>query len=141
MRPIDDTFFRKLAERKEFCEELLQVILKKPELKLIETIPQRSFHNLDGCSVTVDVICKDSKGCYYSTEMQKTDNDDHLKRVRYNRCNVDIYISEKGTKFRVLPDVYMIYISSFDPFKMGKTLYHVTRTLEETGRKGARRNV
>lgn len=48
LRPIDDTFFRKLAEKKEFCEELLQVILQKPDLKLLENIPQRSFHNLDG---------------------------------------------------------------------------------------------
>ena len=27
LRPVDDIFFHKLAERQEFCEELLQTIL------------------------------------------------------------------------------------------------------------------
>ena len=64
--------------------------------------------------------------------MQKKDNDDHQKRVRYNIANIDTAESEKGIKFEELNDVYVIYISKFDVFGKGKTVYHVRRVLEET---------
>lgn len=44
-RPIDDTFFEKIAEDSEVCEELLRVILQEPELKVVEVIPQKSIKN------------------------------------------------------------------------------------------------
>lgn len=76
-------FFHKLAEHKSFCEELLQVILQKPNLNVVENIPQRSIRNIKGRSVIVDV--------------------------------------------------YVVYISSADPFLKGKTIYHVERRICETG--------
>lgn len=60
-------------------------------------------------------------------------DDDHQRRVRYNASNIDTYISEKGTKFKELPDVYVVYISSFDFLKEGYTIYHVDRVLREPG--------
>lgn len=131
--PIDDIFFHKLVEAPEFCEEILQVILQKKDLKVVKVMPQKSLRNINGRSVIVDVLCKDSKGNYYNVEVQKENDDDHQKRVRYNGSNVDTYVSEKGTKFKDLPDVYVVYISSFDYFKEHKTIYHVDRVLRETG--------
>lgn len=49
------------------------------------------MRNIFGCSVTVDVLCTDSDGSYYNIEMQKGDNDDHQKRVRYDgSCIADL---------------------------------------------------
>ena len=39
---------------------------------------------------------------------------------------------EKGKKYAELPDLCVVYISSFDIFQKGKTIYHVDRTLRET---------
>lgn len=133
LRPVDDTFFHKLAEHKEFCEELLRTILKMPDLQIIETVPQRSLRNVKGRSVFLDVLCQDRNNAYFNVEVQKEDNDDHQKRVRYNSSNIDTFTTEKGIPFKELPDIYIIYISCFDIFKEGKTIYHIDRTIRETG--------
>ena len=117
MTPMDDSFFNILVEDKEVCEELLRIILDKPDLVVIQAVPQRNMRNIFGRSVIVDVLCTDSDGSYYNIEMQKGDNDDHQKRVRYNGSVIDTMISSKGTHFKDLPDVYIIYISGFDIFK------------------------
>ncbi|MBQ2995556.1 MAG: hypothetical protein IJD56_08650, partial [Peptococcaceae bacterium] len=53
-------------------------------------------------------------------------------RVRYNMVCVDTMSVEKGTDYADLPDVYVIFISAFDIFKQGKTIYHIERTIKET---------
>ena len=65
--------------------------------------------------------------------MQRSDNDDHQRRVRYNAACLTTNSTDTGTKFREIPDVIIIYISSFDPFSAGHTTYHVDRILRETG--------
>lgn len=133
LRPMDDTFFTKLAEDVNFCQELLQVVLEKPDLRVISTQPQKVLRNIEARSVTVDVLCEDAAHNRYNIEIQKEDNDDHQRRVRYNGSNVDTYIAEKGTKFNELPDLYVVYISSFDTFNGGRTIYHINRVVQETG--------
>lgn len=130
--PMDDTLFHKLIESLEFDEELLQVILRMP-LKVKKVSAQKSLRNVKGRSVILDLLCMDENENYFNVEIQKEDNDDHQKRVRYNGSNIDTYVTEKGSKFSELPDVYVIYISRFDVFKKGYTMYHVDRTLRETG--------
>ena len=131
--PMDDTFFRLLAEDKDFCQEVIQVILNMPDLKVVKTEPQKVLHNINGRSVTVDVLCEDSMGELINIEIQKEDNDDHVKRVRYNAANIDTAMSRKGTAFKDLKDVYIIYISKFDVFSLGRTMYHVDKVIRETG--------
>lgn len=111
---------------------MLQVILQKPDLQVIKATSQKSLRNIKGRSVTLDVLCKDSEGNYYNIEVQKKNNDNYEKRVRYNRSNIDTYVTEKGIKFHEIPNVYVIFISKFDYFKKNKTIYHVDRVLRET---------
>lgn len=42
------------------------------------------------------------------------------------------YDSQSGTKFNKIPEVYVVFISEFDVFKMGKTVYHVDNVVRET---------
>lgn len=132
LRPMDDTFFTKLAEDINFCQKLLQIVLEKPDLRVISTQPQKVLRNIEARSVTVDVLCEDAAHNRYNIEIQKEDNDDHQRRVRYNGSNVDTYIAEKGTKFNEFPDLYVVYISNFDIFNGGKTIYHINRVVLET---------
>ena len=129
---IDDIFFFKLAENKGFCEELLQVILENKEIRIVEHKPQAVLRNIKGRSVTLDLKCVDENGAIFGVEVQKTDNDNHQKRVRYNMANMDTAESEKGVKFDELKDVYEIYISKFDVFDRNKTIYHIDRVIRET---------
>ena len=68
-------------------------------------------------------------------EVQKTNNDDHLKRVRYNSAVLTANITSPGTKFRRVPNVIIIFISKFDIFKDGYALYHVDKIVRESSRK------
>ena len=110
LRPIDDTFMQKLGEDREFCEEMLRIIMDKPALEVISNTTQKSIHNIDTRSVTIDIKCIDEAGTVYSVEVQKANDDDHQKRVRYNGSCLEIQLLEKGKMFKELPDVCMIFI-------------------------------
>lgn len=92
----------------------------------------------------LDAHCVDISNNHFDLEMQRKDDDDHQKRVRYNSSNMDTYIAEKGTKFEQIPDIYVIYITKNDFLaKAGhytisaaryNSLYHIDRILRETGK-------
>lgn len=130
---MDDVFFQKIAEDKAVCEEMLQIILQKPNLKVVEAQTQRFLRNIRAHSVILDLICQDEDGSYINVEMQKSDDDDHVKRVRFNSSNIDTTFTEKGIDYKEFPDIYVIFISKFDLFKEGRTIYHLNLSIQETG--------
>mgnify|MGYP000851500214 FL=1 len=133
LNPIDDLMFSKMAESKEFCEEILRVILDDDKLIVTENIPQCKVENLHGRSIIMDAKCVTGDGRHINIEVQKADNDDHLRRVRYNGSVLTTNITETGTKFEFVPDVCVIFISAFDMFRSGLPLYHVKKVVMETG--------
>jgi predicted transposase/invertase (TIGR01784 family) len=130
---MDDVFFQKMAEDMEVAEEILRIILEKPDLKVIESQVQRFLRNTGAHSVILDLLCEDEDHSFFNCEIQKADDDDHQKRVRFNRSNIDTVFVEKGIDYKELPDVYVIFISRFDPFEENRTVYHIIRVIEETG--------
>ena len=130
---IDDIFFHKIAEDPEVCEEILQIILEKPKLKVIHSQVQRFLRNNGARSVILDALCELEDGSYANIEVQKADDDNHQKRVRFNQSNIDTTLTEKGIKYEDLPDIYMVFISKFDIFAKGRTIYHIDRVIHETG--------
>ena len=130
---IDDVFFHKMAEDKEVCEEILRILLSKPNLKVIESQVQRYLRNVGAHSVILDVLCQDENGNYINVEVQKTDDDDHQRRLRFNQSNIDTTFVEKGIPYNKLPDIYLVFISKFDVFNERHTVYHINRVIEETG--------
>ena len=129
---IDDTFFQKMAEDIGFCEEMISTILEQKVI-VKSVVQQNSIQNLQGRSVVLDALCILENGKYCNVEIQKADDDNHAKRVRYNTSCVTANITEPGTRFEKVPDVIGIYISKFDMFKSGKTVYHIDRVIRETG--------
>ena len=133
LRPIDDLMFRKMAEDKKFCEEILRVILSEPELEVMETIPQWSGTNLQGRSVILDARCILGSGKTVNIEVQKANDDSHQKRVRYHGAVLTTNLTDPGEKFEHVPNVCVVFISEFDIFRSGYSLYHVDRIVRETG--------
>lgn len=132
LRPIDDVLFEKIIEDKGVCEEILRVILEDEELQVLTVTSQSSVKNLYGRSVRLDAFCKLGNGTLCNIEVQKSDNDDHVKRVRYNASCITANNTEVGERFIHVPDVMMVYISMFDIFGKGKTIYHCRTIIEET---------
>lgn len=133
LNPIDDDFFRKMAEDKDFCQEILQVVMEDRNLIVEELVAQNSIKNLQGRSVILDAFCKISDGSYWNIEVQKADDDNHLRRVRYNSSCITANVTSTGTKFEEVPDVCVIFISKTDIFKGNCVVYHVDSVVRETG--------
>jgi hypothetical protein len=79
LNPIDDLMFRKMAEDKEFCQEILRVVLGDDKLTVKESVPQWTGTNLQGRSVILDAKCVRGDGTQTDIEVQKADDDDHLQ--------------------------------------------------------------
>lgn len=133
LRPIDDVFFEVLASNKEVCEEILRTILEDNSLVVDEVITQESERNLFGRSVRLDALCTLGNGTKCNIEVQKANNDDHLRRARYNASNITVKYTSAGTNFRDVIELYVVYISDFDFLKGNKSVYHVEKVLRETG--------
>ncbi len=91
------------------------------------------IRNIGSKSIVMDLLCSSDTQSYFAVEMQKADDDDHIKRVRYNASNIDTRFAEQGIDYKELSDIYMIYITKNDFLHGNKTIYHVERRLAETG--------
>lgn len=129
---IDDTLFQKMVEDIDFCEEMISTIMEQ-KIKVKKVIPQNSIKNLQGRSVILDSLCETDDGREFNVEVQKANDDDHARRVRYNTSCITANVTDPGVKFEKVPDVIGIYISKFDMFKGYKTVYHIDRVIRETG--------
>ena len=131
--PIDDAMFSKMAEEKEFCQEIIRVILGDPLLEVIECRSQEFLTNLKGRSVQLDAVCRTGDGKRINVEVQKYADEEHERRVRYHGALITANETPKSTRFSDVVDVCVIYIAKFDIFGAGKSVYHIKRTVAETG--------
>ena len=131
--PIDDVMFQKICESKATCQEIISTILDQ-EVKVLEVVPQDSIGNLQGRSVRLDCLCRLKSGVYINVEVQKSNDDDHEARVRYNASVITANKTPKGVKFKDVARVIVIFISKFDIFDDGFPIYHVDRVVRETGK-------
>lgn len=131
-RPIDDTFFEKIAEEPQVCEELLRVILQEPELRVLQVIPQKSIKKLQGRSVRLDALCECGDNHFCIIEVHRENDENPLKRIRYNASCITANVVSPGEKFEMIPEVNAVYISEFDVFQLKRTIYHIEPTITET---------
>lgn len=133
LRPIDDVFFEVLAQNVSVCQEMLRTILEDEKLVVTNVVTQSDERNIYGRSVRLDALCILGNGTKCNIEVQRSDNDNHLKRARFNAASITVRDSDPGTKFEDVLELYIVYISEFDFLKGNKTIYHVDKVLRETG--------
>ena len=134
-RPIDDTFFEVLADDIGVCQEMLRIILEDEKLIVKDVIVQSSKRNLYGRSVRLDALCILGNGKKCNVEVQRSNKDHHLKRVRFNASVITVRDSQTDDKFEETIDLIVVYISEFDIFKCGRVIYHVDSVIRETQEK------
>ena len=61
------------------------------------------------------------KGTAFDLEMQNYRERDLPKRARYYQSQIDSEHLQQGTPYRELPDSYIVFLCTFDPFDRG---YH-----------------
>ncbi|MBR1470951.1 MAG: PD-(D/E)XK nuclease family transposase [Lachnospiraceae bacterium] len=110
------------------------MFLDDPVLIVLDHTPQYTVTNLQGRSVILDAHCRLGDGREVDIEVQNADDDDHQRRVRYNGALLTANTADPGIKFERISDVCVIFISRFDIFEDGFPLYHIDRTVRETGK-------
>lgn len=134
-RLLDDDFMSKVFEDDYQCTELLlHIIMERSDLKVEETRTQYAIKNLAGRSVRLDIYARDTAGRRYNIEVQRADKGAGAKRARYNSSILDVNSLMAGEEWSCLPETYVIFITENDVLEGNKAIYHVERTVKETGK-------
>ena len=132
---MDDIFMRIVLKDRKCTEFILQTILQKTDLKVKTQSIQSDLKNLQGRSLILDCLCSDTKGTVYNIEVQNDSHGASPKRARYHSGLIDMHILKKGKTFETLPESYVIFICAKDVLKENKQIYHISRTIQESGSK------
>ena len=135
LRLIDDDFFSKCFDNDTACVQLvLQIVLDKPDLNVVDVRTQVFVENLLNRSVRLDVLATDSEGRKFNIEIQRSDKGAGRKRARYNSSMMDVNLLEKGNDFEALPETYVIFITENDVIGLGEAIYEIERCFVKSGK-------
>lgn len=133
---FDDDFMSIVFDRNiEATEFLLNIILERNDIEVMEVIGQREYKNpvVGGRSIRIDIYAKDSSGKIYDVEVQRTDEGADVHRARFNSSMIDTRMLNESQKFKELHESYVIFITKNDVMGNGLPLYHIDRVVKETG--------
>ncbi len=135
-RLLDDDFLTKCFEGDTAGIELvLQIVMERPDLKVLDVRTQVFVENLLNRSVRLDILATDSTGAKLNVEVQRSDKGAGRKRARYNASMMDANLLKKGEGFEQLPETWVIFITENDVIGKGLPLYPVERCFLGTGEK------
>ncbi len=133
-RLMDDDFMAKFFEENLECTEfVLRIIMNNPDLKVQSVHTQHEIRNLLGHSVRLDAYATDKDAKKYNIEIQRSDKGASPKRARYHSSVIDVNILPKGEDYDFLTETYVIFIAEHDEIGAGLPIYHIDRTVKETG--------
>lgn len=132
-RLLDDDFMNKVFEDKACAEFLLQIILQRTDLRVQRVHGQHDIKNLQGRSVRLDILAVDEADRVYNIEVQRSDKGAGVKRARYNSSLIDANVTEPGDEYENLNEAYVIFITEHDVLDGSCPIYHIDRTVRETG--------
>lgn len=120
----DDFLFAQIMRgTPELCRELLQHILgiAISEIRYLKT--QETIDSyLDAKAVRLDVVARDGS-VVYNVEMQTAAQKNLARRSRYYQSQLDTDMLQKGEEYDNLPDSYIIFLCTFDPYAEGRCIY------------------
>ena len=129
---MDDDFFSEALDGKvEAVEFILQVVLERDDLKVIETKAQVEYKSATKRSIRLDIKAVDRENERFNLEIQRAEEGSGSKRARFHGSMIDRDLLEKGMDFNELPESYIIFITEDDKYGCGEPLYHIERKIEE----------
>lgn len=128
---MSDIFMRNVFKKRECLEYVLQVIMEKQDLHVIDQIIQKDYKNLQGRSAVMDCVARDSTGKQFDVEIQQDNEGASPKRARYHSGLMDMNTLNPGQDFAELPESYVIFITRDDILGYGLPIYHIDRQIKE----------
>ena len=123
---IQDNFmFQKVMQDEAICKEFIEKLLsiKIKNITYPETEKTITMSN-KGKGIRLDVYVETDTGKMIDIEMQTSEINRELpKRTRYYQGMMDIHSLSKGESYRKLKESYIVFVCSFDPFKLSRLIY------------------
>lgn len=132
---FDDNLMTLVFDRNiEATELLLNIILQRNDLKVLEVAAQREYKNPmpGGRSITIDIYAKDGDDKIYDVEVQRAPAGADVHRARFHSSMIDTKMLKAGQDFKEIHDSYEIFITASDVMGAGRSLYHIDRMIKET---------
>ncbi len=130
---MSDTFMRNVFKHIECVEYVLQVIMGRKDLHVVDSVVQKDYKNLQGRSAILDCAARDAEDKRYDVEVQQKNEGASPRRSRYHSGLVDMNTLEAGQKFEELPDSYVIFITRGDALGYGLPVSRIERTIGGIG--------
>lgn len=126
--------FAAVLEDAEACRLVLEIILGRKISKVSVKTEHNIFLRSEARCIRLDVHATDEFNMNYNLEAQNTDyRKDIARRSRYYQAEMDVAALKPGEAFEELPDSYVIFICTFDPFGRGRYCYTFREVCDEDG--------
>lgn len=134
LRLMDDDFFSEALDGKiEAVEYILQTVLERDDLKVVETKAQVEYKSATKRSICLDIKAVDRNKEHFDIEIQRADAGTGPRRARFHGSMIDRELLDKGRDFEELPESFIIFITEDDKYDEGVPVYHIERKIEEKG--------
>ena len=115
--------FNTVMRRKELCRKCLERILGKNITDISFPDSERWIEpDLEAKSIRLDIYCED-EDTMYNIELQNGTSPNLPRRSRYYQSLMDIDNLGQGEDYIQLPKSIIIFICTFDPYKMHRHIY------------------
>ena len=128
---MNDVFMRNVFKKQECTEYVLQVIMGRKDLKVLDQVLQKDYKNLQGRSAILDCVVRDADGKQFDVEIQQDTEGASPKRARYHSGLMDMNTLNAGQDFDELPETYVIFITRDDVLGYDLPIYHIERKIKE----------
>ena len=125
-----DTFMKVVLNDLEVCQYVIRILMDDPTIEIVDVRNQYRLARLTSKDSILDILAEDSRGRFYNLEIQRDTTPDHPRRTRLYGAMVDGKYLQKGEDYDAMPEVYVIYISRTDLWKMGRMETPVKKYLE-----------
>jgi len=119
----------------EAAELLLRIVLERDDIRVKSVRSQVELRSAsaNGRNIRLDVLAEDFNGNLFNAEVQRNPEGANAKRGRYHQSMMDSRLLMKRQDFESIKDTYVIFICEHDKFNQNKPIYHVEKTIRETG--------
>lgn len=123
---ISDNFlFQKVMQDEEICKEFIENLLEISVKKIHYSESEKTIEIKNKSkSIRLDVYVETDDGRIIDIEMQTSEvNQNFGKRTRYYQALIDLNTLNKGESYKKLKESYIIFVCTFDPFKLNRKIY------------------
>ena len=130
----DNFLFQKVMRNESLCKRLIEKLLNIKIKSITYPVTEKTIDiSIGSKSIRLDLYAKTDEGTVVNIEMQTTDRREMKlpKRTRYYQSLIDLEVQDKGREYAELKKSYIIFICTFDYFKLGRKVYTFTNRCHE----------